>query len=141
MQIIIPAYNVKADQATRYEAQIAAIMHMHRDKEINWFKNDKLPHAAPKAGAHAAAPKLPEGEKKLTGSARGRENNATDELVLRVLANKEMSISEIADAVNFSRQLVRHVVDRLLSRKEIARRNTHDRVTLFYKIGEQVHVE
>ena len=133
MQIIVPAYNVKADQATRYETQIAAIMHMHRDKELNRFKNDKLPHAA--------APKLPEGEKKLTGSARGRENNATDELVLRVLANREMSISEIADAVNFSRQLVRHVVDRLLSRKEIARRNTHDRVTLFYKIGEQVHVE
>ena len=35
MQIIVPAYNVKADQATRYEAQIAAIMHMKRNEEIN----------------------------------------------------------------------------------------------------------
>jgi len=52
-----------------------------------------------------------------------------------------LSIAEIADAVNFSRQLVRHVVDRLLSRKEITRRNTHDRVTLFRKVGEQTHVE
>lgn len=131
MQIVVPAYNVKADQATRYEAQIAAIMHMHRDKEINRFVSEKLPEARPKAIARANVPKLPDGEKKVVGSARGRENNATDTLVLKALAEREMSIADISETVSISRQLVRHVVDRLLSRKEITRKNRNKKVTMF----------
>ena len=131
MQIVVPAYNVKADQATRYEAQIAAIMHMHRDKEINRFMNDRLPEANPMAIARASVPKLPDGEKKVVGSAKGRENNATDALVLKALAEREMSIADISETVGISRQLVRHVVDRLLSRKEITRRNRAKKVTMF----------
>lgn len=135
MQIVVPAYNVKADQATRYEAQIAAIMHMHRDKEINRFREDKLP---PKQGRDApivGGPKLPEAEADRTGSAKGRENNATDEIVLKVLKGRQMSISEIANMTGMSRQLVRHIIERLIARKEIVKKNTAF-VTLFLAVGE-----
>jgi len=135
MEIVVPAYNVKADQATRHEAQIAAIIHAHRNREINRFHEDKLP---PKQGRDApivGGPKLPEAEADRTGSAKGRENNATDEIVLKVLKGRPMSIADIATTTSMSRQLVRHIIERLIARKEIVKKNTAF-VTLFLAVGE-----
>lgn len=134
MKIIVPAYNVKPEQAARFEAQIAAIMHMKRDEEINRFCEDKLP---PKVGRDApivGGAKLPDGEKKLVGSAKGRPNNSTDELVLKILRDRELSASEVADMLRMTTQAMRHVMDRLIGRGEVVRR-TNGYVNLFTAVG------
>jgi hypothetical protein len=60
MHIIVPAYNVKADQATRYEAQIAAVMLRHRAEELAMTKTGRGPRltATPPSNSKAA-PKNP----------------------------------------------------------------------------------
>ena len=60
MHIIVPAYNVKADQATRYEAQIAAVMLRHRAEELAMTKTNRGPRltATPPSNSKAA-PKNP----------------------------------------------------------------------------------
>ncbi len=60
MHIIVPAYNVKADQATRYEAQIAAVMIRHRAEELAMTKTGRGPRltATPPSNSKAA-PKNP----------------------------------------------------------------------------------
>ena len=134
MKIIVPAYNVKPEQAARFEAQIAAIMHMKRDEEINRFRDDKLP---PKVGRDApivGGAKLPDGEKKVVGSAKGRPNNATDELVLKILRGRELSASEVADMLRMTTQAMRHVMDRLIGRGEVVRR-MNGYVNLFTAVG------
>lgn len=134
MKIIVPAYNVKADQATRYEAQIAAIMHMKRDEEINRFCEDKLP---PKVGRDApivGSAKLPDGEKKVVGCAKGRANNATDELVLKILRDRQLAANEIADMLRMTTQAMRHVLERLIGRGEV-RKSNNGYVNLFTAVG------
>jgi len=140
VQIIVPAYNVKADQATRYEAQIASIMHMKRNEEINRFKDDKLPHATPQATTRANAPKLPEAEVKKTGSAKGRENSKLDELIIKMLKNRELSASEIANIVGVKNDNMRHILARLLARGELIKRNT-GYITLFKATGKSEEVQ
>jgi len=56
MHIIVPAYNVKADQATRYEAQIAAVMLRHRAEELAMTKTGRGPRltATPPSNSKAA---------------------------------------------------------------------------------------
>ena len=56
MHIIVPAYNVKADQATRYEAQIAAVMLRHRAEELAMTKKNRGPRltATPPSNSKAA---------------------------------------------------------------------------------------
>ena len=41
MHIIVPAYNVKPEQATKYEAQIAAVMLRHRAEELAMTKTGR----------------------------------------------------------------------------------------------------
>ena len=135
MEIVVPAYNVKADQATRYEAQIAKIIHNHRNKEINRFQEEKLPPKQGRDTPIVGGPKLPEAEADRTGSAKGRENNATDEIVLKVLKGRPMSIAEVANMTGMSRQLVRHIIERLIARKEIIKKDTAF-VTLFLAVGK-----
>ena len=136
MKIIVPAYNVKPEQAARFEAQIAKIMHMKRDEEVNRFCEDKLP---PKVGRDApivGGAKLPEGKQKIVGSAKGRPNNVTDELVLKILRGRELSASEVADMLRMTTQAMRHVMDRLIARGEV-RRRTNGYVNLFTAVGVQ----
>jgi len=60
MHIIVPAYNVKPDQATRFEAQIAAVMLRHRAEELAMTKTNRGPRltATPPSNSKAA-PKNP----------------------------------------------------------------------------------
>jgi hypothetical protein len=136
MKIIVPAYNVKPEQAARFEAQIAAIMHMKRDEEINRFCEDKLP---PKAGRDvpiAGGARLPDNDNRKTPITRGRQNNPTDELVLKILRDRELSASEVADMLRMTTQAMRNVMDRLVSRGEI-RRRTSGYGNLFTSVGRR----
>lgn len=117
MEIIVPAYNIKPALAALYEGQIAKIMHRKRDEEINRFRGEAKP------------PRLPEPEAKRTGSAKGRMNNPTDELVLRLLRAEELMMNEVSDRLGLSRQLTRAILERLYSRKLLDRR----REGLFYR--------
>jgi hypothetical protein len=56
MHIIVPAYNVKPEQATRYEAQIAAVMLRHRAEELAMTKTGRGPRltATPPSNSKAA---------------------------------------------------------------------------------------
>jgi len=56
MHIIVPAYNVKPEQATRYEAQIAAVMLRHRAEELAMTKKGRGPRltATPPSNSKAA---------------------------------------------------------------------------------------
>jgi hypothetical protein len=56
MHIIVPAYNVKPDQATRFEAQIAAVMLRHRAEELAMTKTNRGPRltATPPSNSKAA---------------------------------------------------------------------------------------
>ena len=56
MHIIVPAYNVKPEQATRYEAQIAAVMLRHRAEELAMTKTNRGPRltATPPSNSKAA---------------------------------------------------------------------------------------
>jgi len=132
MELIVPAYNIKPALAAKFEEKIAKIMHRKRDEEINRFRADKLPPKKGRDPELVGAPKLP--EQKLTGSAVGRANNATDELVLKLLANKELSILQIAEHIGMSRQAVRHAVERLVGRKEVRKKNAGF-VTVFWAVG------
>ena len=60
MHIIVPAYNVKPEQATRFEAQIAAVMLRHRAEELAMTKTNRGPRltATPPSNSKAA-PKNP----------------------------------------------------------------------------------
>ena len=134
MKIIVPAYNVKPEQAARFEAQIAAIMHMKRDEEINRFRDDKLPPKVGRDDPMVGSAKLPDGEKKVVGSAKGRPNNATDELVLKILHDRMLAASEIADMLRMTTQAMRHVLERLIGRGEV-RKSNNGYVNLFTAVG------
>jgi hypothetical protein len=56
MHIIVPAYNVKPEQATRFEAQIAAVMLRHRAEELAMTKTGRGPRltATPPSNSKAA---------------------------------------------------------------------------------------
>ena len=122
MDLIIPAYNIKPALAAKFEDKIAKIMHRKRHEEINRFRNEAKP------------PRLPEPEAKRTGSAKGRMNNPTDELVLKLLRSEELQMNEVSDRLGLSRQLTRAILERLYSRKLLVRR----REGLFYRWRTEV---
>jgi len=134
MKIIFPAYNVKPEQAARFEAQSAAIRHKKRDEEINRFREEKLPPKAGRDDPMVGSAKLPDGEKKVVGSAKGRANNSKDELVLKILHNRMLAASEIADMLRMTTQAMRHVLERLIGRGEVRKIN-NGYVNLFTAVG------
>lgn len=79
MHIIVPAYNVKADQATRYEAQIAAIMLRHRAEELAMTKTGRGPRltATPPSNSKAA-PKNPPQPQALRRTSEGPLRRPTE---------------------------------------------------------------
>jgi hypothetical protein len=134
MEVIFPAYSIRASQAAKYESQIAALIHKHREDEINLFREEKLP---PKIGREVplvGSAKLPDGEKKVVGSAKGRANNSTDELVLKILRDRQLAASEIADMLRMTTQAMRHVLERLIGRGEV-RKSNNGYVNLFTAVG------
>jgi predicted transcriptional regulator len=136
VQIIVPAYNVKADQATRFEAQIAAIMHMHREQEIRKFKEDVPPPKVGRPRPTTAGGKLPDNNNRKTAITQGRENNSTDEIILKILKGREMGGHEVARMINLSTDTVRTALSRLLTRGQVSRRSSGLRV-LWTTVGEQ----
>ena len=136
MKIIVPAYNVKADQATRFEAQIAAIMHMHREQEIRQFKDDLPPPKDGRPRPMFGGGKLPDNNPRKTAITQGRENNPTDEIILKVLKGRELGGHEVARMINLSTDTVRTALSRLLTRGQVSRRSNGYQI-LWTTVGEQ----
>jgi len=132
MQIIVPAYNIDPKLASRFEDRVARIMHQRRQEEINRFREVKLPPKKGRDPVLVGEARLP--DRKLTGSAKGRENSATDELILKLLREREMSIPDLSGLMGMSRQAIRHAVERLVGRKQLRRRHTPT-ITVFSVVG------
>ena len=106
MKIIVPAYNVKPDQAARFEVQIATIMHRERERELSLFKKtDQVPDAV-KVPRHTRPPKR-------TDIATPKPLNPTDSVILRILGDKELTATEIADWLAVSSSVVRQSLSKL----------------------------
>ena len=123
MRIIIPAYNVKPDQATRFEAQIASVMHIKRAEEINRFKEDGLPPMEGRPRPLVGGGRLPDNNTRKTAITKGRENNPTDEIILKTLRGRELGGHEVARVINLSTDTVRTALSRLLTRGQVSRRS------------------
>ena len=115
MKIIVPAYNVKPDQAARFEVQIATIMHRERERELSLFKKtDQVPDAV-KVPRHTRPPKR-------TDIATPKPLNPTDSVILRILGDKELTATEIADWLAVSSSVVRQSLSKLYTRDLVSRR-------------------
>lgn len=114
MKIIVPAYNVKPEQATRYEAQIAAIMHMERERELGLLKKKDPASEAGRVPRHTKPVKH-------TDIAIPKPLNPTDNMVLRVLAGRELTATEIADWISVSTDTARQALSKLYTRKLVSR--------------------
>ena len=140
MKIIIPAYNVKADQATKFEAQIAAIMHMKRDEEINRFQENKAPPKEGRSMPPIGKARLPDNDTRKTAITQGRENNSTDEIILKMLRRQSMPMSIIADTLNLSKDTVRHALSRMVARRMVTK-ELRGYTIWWHAIGRQEEVQ
>lgn len=141
MKIIVPAYNVRADQATRYEAQIAAVIHRHRSEELEAIKETLGPRTSVQVRRHrekaesrmdrpwasVEPPKVEEPAPDLIVKAEYARyqpgvTNPTDELILKVMASYPMGLAivDIAHKIAVSRQAAKGALDRL-TRKGLVR--------------------
>lgn len=138
VSIIVPAYNINPALAKKFEEDIARVMHAKREEEINQFRDVKLP---PKAGRYIpplGEARIPDDNRK-TDLTKGRENNDTDHLILKLLRQREMTVAQVAHLIGLSRQVTRHLVTRLVARKELVRIKTY-RNDVFRTVGEETHV-
>lgn len=123
MKIIVPAYNVKPEQATRFEAQIADIMHryrrteMGRDKPEPEFRRYEPVNSKPSAAA-------------------GRKDTPTDLVILKLIKEQALTATELAKKLTMSRPAVVAALDRLLTRKRVVKRHKPNG-TLWRAVGEQ----
>lgn len=129
MAMIIPAYNLDPRMATKFEAQIAKVMHRRRDEEIAKLRlKDK--------SSEASRPPMHNKTKKPSLFTQPRPNNEMDEEVLRLLKHQWLSVAMIASKIGRTPQAVRHMIDRLYARKQL-RRMEGATVTLYCAVGEE----
>ena len=140
MKIIVPVYNVQPEQAARFEAQIAAIMHMKRDEEINRFRDDKLPPKEGRSPPLIGKARLPDNETRKTAITQGRQNNSTDEIILKVLRRQSMPMSVVADTLNLSKDTVRHALSRMVARNMVTK-ELRGYVVWWHAVGNQEEVQ
>lgn len=140
MKIIVPAYNVQPEQAARFEAQIAAIMHMKRDEEINRFRDDKLPPKEGRSLPLIGKARLPDNDTRKTAITQGRQNNSTDEIILKVLRRQSMPMSVVADTLNLSKDTVRHALSRMVARNMVTK-ELRGYVVWWHAVGNQEEVQ
>ena len=133
MEVIFPAYNIKAEQATRYEAQIAAIMHRNRNAESN-VKVD-LPDDSPM--------RRQENSKRLKGLPpiqKEKPLTPTDEIIMRLLKGKKLTSREIMKATALQRDTLRAALLRLGGRGLLIKEARGNHIT-WHTAGGQTHAE
>lgn len=146
--ILIPAYNLNAKLATKYEAQIVAAIHRHRSAELEAIKETVSPRTSVQARRTSvttdAAPRTPSARMSrpwasveppkveepapdlIVKAAYARyqpgATNPTDELILKVMAAYPMGLAivDIAHKIAVSRQAAKGALDRL-TRKGLVR--------------------
>jgi predicted transcriptional regulator of viral defense system len=80
--------------------------------------------------------KLPDNNPRKTAITQGRENNPTDEIILKVLKGRELGGHEVARMINLSTDTVRTALSRLLTRGQVSRRSNGYQI-LWTTVGEQ----
>ena len=139
--ILIPAYNLNAKLATKYEAHIAAAIHRHRSAELEAIKEtigprtsvqvrqrrEKAESRMDRPWASVEPPKVEEPAPDLIVKAayaryQPGATNPTDELILKVMAAYPMGLAivDIAHKIAVSRQAAKGALDRL-TRKGLVR--------------------
>jgi len=129
MKIIFPAYNVKPEQATKYEAEIAAIMHRHRNIERNGIAD--LPDDAPMRRAPRKRAESVDSTKVVN-----RPLTPTDTTLIRLLKNKELTATEIMNLTYLNRDTLRAALVRLASRGLLVKRVRGNHIS-WTSVGEQ----
>ena len=146
--ILIPAYNLNAKLATKYEAQIAAAIHRHRSAELEAIKETMGPRTSVQVRRHRekaeSSPRTPSARmarpwasvepskveepvpdlivKAEYARYQPGVTNPTDELILKVMASYPMGLAtvDIAHKIAVSRQAAKAALDRL-TRKGLVR--------------------
>ena len=133
MKIIVPAYNVKPEQAARFEAQIADIMHRKRNVERN--RTADLPDDSPMRKVERLRP-----ESKPSQSNRDKPLVPTDMILLALLKGQKLTSTEIMRATGLNRDTLRAALLRLSSRGLLIKEVRGNHIT-WHTAGEQTHVE
>jgi len=129
MKIIVPAYNVQPEQAARFEAQIADIMHRMRNAERNVTAD--LPDDSPMRRAERIRP-----ESKPTQSNRDRPLTPTDTLLISLLKGKDLTATEIMNLTYLNRDTLRAALIRLAARGLLIKRVRGNHIS-WTSVGEQ----
>lgn len=127
MNIVLPAYNIDPKLATRFEDQVARVMHRNRWDEINRLREkDKT--------AESARPPMHNKPAKPSQFTQPRPNNEMDYEVLHLLRHQWLSVAMIAQKIGRTPQAARHMVARLYALKLLHRRD--GMVTMYCAVGE-----
>jgi len=127
--ILIPAYNLNAKLATKYEAQIAAVMHRQRNIELNRtadLPDDAPMRSTPRKRREAADP----------AKALNKPLTPTDEVLLKLLKGNKLTATEIMRAMLIGRDTLRTVLLRLASRGMVVKEVRGNHIT-WHTVGDQ----
>lgn len=129
MKIIVPAYNVKPEQAARFEAQIADIMHRMRNVEKNGTAD--LPDDAPMRRA-------PRKRKEVVDTTRAinKPLTPTDEMLIKLLKGRDLTATEIMNLTYLNRDTLRAALIRLAARGLLIKRVRGNHIS-WTSVGEQ----
>ena len=129
MKIIVPAYNVKPEQAARFEAQIADLMHRNRNVERN--RTADLPDDSPMRRA-------PKKRKESVDSTKAvnKPLTPTDTMLINLLKGKDLTATEIMNLTYLNRDTLRAALIRLAARGLLIKRVRGNHIS-WTSVGEQ----
>lgn len=84
--------------------------------------------------------RLPDNDTRKTAITQGRENNSTDEIILKMLRRQSMPMSIIADTLNLSKDTVRHALSRMVARRMVTK-ELRGYTIWWHAIGRQEEVQ
>ena len=129
MKIIVPAYNVKPEQAARFEAQIADLMHRNRNVERN--RTADLPDDSPMRRA-------PKKRKESVDSTKAvnKPLTPTDTMLINLLKGKDLTATEIMNLTYLNRDTLRAALIRLAARGLLIKRVRGNHIS-WTSVGER----